>query len=90
MRTPPTETEQRIADELGVNLCDFCGLPRLIHTGFDHRQARCLIDTTGVFAIQMYGRLSAEEKTESLSRIREWDRRVLEAEELAGFIGSGI
>lgn len=89
-RTPPTEIEQRIADELGVNLCDFCGLPRLLHTGFDHRQSRCMIDATGQFSSLMYGQYSKQEIATQMAGIREWDKRVLQAEELAAFIGSGI
>lgn len=90
MRTPPSETEQRIAEELGVELCDFCGFPRLLHAGFDHGKGRCLIDRTGAFMLHFNGLLSAKRKKEAIARIKEWDERVARAEEADCFMGSGI
>jgi hypothetical protein len=87
---PPSEIEQRIADELGVDLCEHCGIPRLLHAGFNHASGRCMVDLTGQFMLFSRGTTAPEERADAIAKIKEWDERASRALEVERFMGSGI
>ena len=80
--------ETRIAKEFGLTLCDFCKQPKEIHTGFDHRERKCLVARDHISMTMRYPQ--KHERDDAIERVNAFYAAVEDAEQAQLDIGAGI
>lgn len=76
-----------IADEMGIELCGHCCMPRWVHAGYDHGKNRCLLSQSTAMMMQPISRAEIKRRC---SLLEEFYERVGAAEEAELSAAEGI